>query len=82
MPPYLHQNCLDTTSSGPLRKYVYLVWVNLSIGLVYKGQVDSGYELDCRRCIRIRFATHNVETVDAILMYSLQMVIRQIHRWL
>lgn len=48
-----------------------LMRVHFAIGLVHEGQVHAGYELDSGGLIRVIIATHDLQAVDTILVYSL-----------
>jgi hypothetical protein len=48
-----------------------LARIDLPIGLVHEWQINSRYELHLGWLIGVRCATNDLQTVDAILMYSL-----------
>ena len=62
---------LNALASIPFSKYSEIVWIYISIQLVHEREIDARKETYDRWFIRVFFAALNLQTVDAVLMYTL-----------
>ena len=73
LPSDFHQHGLQTLITTPAGQNWELVWVDLSVFLGDEWEIHAGRKLDGRWLIRVRFATVDLQTVNAILVHGLGM---------
>ena len=71
VPPNLNQDGLDTTVPVPVSQDGQSRVVNSSVDLAYERKVDTRDELNKRWFLGVFLATDNLQTVNSVLVDSL-----------